>query len=521
MINLPEEQRLLHVIFLNAVQQWPQNKAIECEGVSWSYQELYKRVCQYAIHIDSMLDKNAVPGCIALYGNKSLESVAAILAVLMCGYCYMPLDVTWPAQRIEATLAMAKPALLLLTQVNPYLETQLKQVQQLPVTIRLAELKSEVFIEPAALLATSLQISSEQISYLLFTSGSTGIPKGVCVSHRAAVSAIDMLYEHVTFTATDKIANQAALCYDLSMFDLFSGFRVGASVHLIPPHILKIPKQYIAYLVEHQLTSVFMVCSAIEFMLKYTEENSYQLYFKNLLLTGDPISENLLGLLRKKLLPSCKVWDLYSAVEMPYAFAQLIEFQRENLNLRAFEEFGSKIKYHFRDANKEVVAGEGQLCVESPVLFSGYITPQQDLATIQNNPLTIYYTGDYVKAYGAGIELYGRIDRQIKVMGNRIELDDIEANLESLAPVQEAVVFFNEASQKIIAFVVIRASHANDNNIIKVLKELCSKKIPAVMNPHEFVLIADMPRTTSGKRDRKQLVKQYHENSSTLAAFAT
>lgn len=500
----------LHDIFLTAVTKWPDRIALMYNNDQWTYNDLYKKVSQYVELINKQITHDDTSKCIAIYGTKSCETVAAILAVLLSGYAYMPLDISWPAHRINTVLDIAKPALLITTQLNLYLQKQLNNIQNKPNVIDVLE-RGQVLTfhrlqepaqEPVKCQDLTPSSSPEQIAYLLFTSGSTGTPKGVCMSHRAASAAIEMLFEHVTFYHHDKIANQSAFCYDLSMFDLFSAFKVGASVYLMPETIVKNPKEFIQCIIDNQLTSLFMVNSAIEYILKYTDQLAYKLPLRNLLLTGDPLTNHLFSLFRKRLSADTNIWNLYSAVEMPYAFAQKIALTNSNINFKLFSLHGSKIEFCINGDNTSY---EGELSIKSPVVFSGYLSANTSLHDIANNPIAHYKTGDWVSRTENGIELAGRIDRQIKIMGNRIELDDIETNLETLPGLREAAVCYH--NNKIIAFLQI------DSSSVHSIKLACQKILPAIMHPHEFICVETILRTTSGKKNRKLLMSVYDEHN--------
>jgi acyl-coenzyme A synthetase/AMP-(fatty) acid ligase len=486
-------------VFLSAKTKWPDRIAlVDAEG-TWTYAQLYNTALRYALHIRNHTKEDS--GCIAIYGSKSLNSIAAILGSMLAGFAYMPIDLTWPAARIESVLKTAKPSLLILTDLNLYLKNQLLQLTDLPPLVdhtTVADLpdSTDNFNLPL--------IQQEDIAYLLFTSGSTGTPKGVCVSHRAAIAALSMLFEHVPLKASDKIANQAALCYDLTMFDLFSAFSVGASVYLFAAHEVKVPQLFLDRLQAYQITSLFMVSSALEYILKNTDK-TYQLYLKNLLLTGDPLSEKLIALIKERA-PECIIYNLYSAVEMPYAFAESIHLDdTSRTNLNVFSQCGSLIQFQIK-SNEDNQADEGHLIVQSPVLFSGYLQNGISLSEIKNNPISQYETGDWVKLIKSGIALSGRIDRQVKILGNRVELDDIETNLELTPWVQTAAIGFDKTRQRIIAFIETKKTNLDFSDVQTRLKKWCHENLPAVMAPHEYFFINTMPRTTSGKRDRTMLM---------------
>lgn len=503
---MKNEWHSLSDIFLNAVQKWPHHVALECDGRHLTYIELYHLVMQYAFKINQatyQLDKQQ---CIAIYGTKSLETVAVILAALITNHAFMPLDLTWPATRIAAALKMAKPKLLITTGLNLYLKKQLENIFEMPVHINLEQLNETVLdIESQSLPSPQ---GGEQIAYVLFTSGSTGTPKGVCMSHRAILAALQMMFEHISFDQQHRIINQSAFCYDLAIFDLFTAFYHGALVHLLLPETVKVPQHFIDYIAQNRLNSLYIVSSSLEYILKFVSQSTVSLPIKTLLLTGDMVSNNLINLLKACLPHDANIWNLYSAVEMPYAFTQKISLENP-IYFKTFNCVGSKINYSLANIEKGI-SNRGELVIKSTVLFSGYLTENVLLQELQKNPCQQYHTGDGVEIKEDSIELLGRIDRQVKILGNRIELDEIEIILETLPSIQEVAVCADKSKELIIAFIVLKEDYQED---LEQLKQLCHTTFPTIMKPQKVIIINKMPRTTSGKKDRKILYHNYLEQN--------
>lgn len=243
------KQELLYEGFLKSVKKNPDKIAVKDGNKTLTYQALFEKSCQIAFILNKLgIQKKYIP----ILGNKTVESISAILGSLFSENTYVGLDINQPANRLTHIFSLLSTEVLIITDMHPRLENEVKKLKYTPKYIldlsnncygslfnKSELIKFEnIYFEP-------LIYSPESIAYTLFTSGSTGHPKGVCISHRAASAALDMFQSHINLKSSDYIANQAALCFDLSVFDIFGSLNAGATLHLITPEITSVPKLFL------------------------------------------------------------------------------------------------------------------------------------------------------------------------------------------------------------------------------------------------------------------------------------
>lgn len=485
--------------FLEWVSKDPTRPAVIDLEKTWSYEEVYEKAVQIALALASYNNSKATR--VAILGNKSNSSIGAILGALFAGFAYCPLDINLPAARLDKIFSILSPMGLILTGLTPPLKYALGRLREKPSFILDlgGDLPSHILtgIERINPLQGSYAIRQvpENPAYIIFTSGSTGVPKGVSISHLAADSALDMFQEHVRINEADRICNQVALCFDLSVFDIFGSLRQGASICLAPVALTAVPNRFIQYLVDKSITSLFTVPSTVNYLIENTTKCLKDSALKNLLLSGEPLTASLLDKIESFFPLSLNLWNLYGATEIPYALAEKITKKKSP---SFFSLKGKGVEIRINDL--------GELMVKSSAMLSGY---HLEGSPTLYNPLkeNWYPTGDRASIDAHGhVTLHGRKDRQIKIQGHRVELDEIEYELESYQEIQEAAVLFLEKESQLIAFIVLNLDFSEKKEALD-LEERCRASLPLIMCPRYYHFLSDMPRTPSGKKDRKALIE--------------
>ncbi|MBZ7930603.1 AMP-binding protein, partial [Campylobacter molothri] len=344
--------------------------------------------------------------------------------------------------------------------------------------------------------------------YVLFTSGSTGIPKGVSIAHKSVIDYTFWVCKTFDFDENEILANQAPFYFDNSVLDIFSSVKVGATLHIIPNHIFAFPAKVLQCLEQEKVSTIFWVPSVLIYFAN-TEalDNFSSKHLKKILFCGEIMPNKQLNIWRKHL-PQSLFANLYGPTEItdvctyyiinrPFKDDELLPIGKacKNTELLVFDENMNYI------STKEI-GKKGELYIRGTSLSLGYYNDKEktNKAFIQN-PLhdnyldLLYKTGDIV-AYNEFEELlcYGRADNQIKYMGHRIELGEIENIINSHDKVRNSACIFKE---EIICFYESK----EEIDFRMFLKD----KLPLYMIPKHFKRIDSFKLNQNGKIDRKAL----------------
>lgn len=505
---------LLSQLLAQSVVRYPDHSAVVQGQEQYTYQMLEEASNRFA-HL--LRAAGVVRGDrVGLYLEKSLEAVAALFGILKLGAAYVPLDPAAPVQRIVYIIGNC--------QMKAVVSTAAKHAAFHELLLAQSHVPAALAIDDQT--AWQTVNSSEppdpgtienDLAYILYTSGSTGNPKGVMISHRAALTFVDWACETFQVQSTDRVSNHAPFHFDLSTFDLFATIKAGGTVVLVPPSLSVFPLNLAKFIAEQRITIWYSVPSALTRLVLYGNLPQFDLsHLHTILFAGEVFPVKYLRQLME-LIPHATYHNLYGPTETNvctwYTVPPLDPDRVEPISIGRGCANSEILVLNEQD--KIATPGEvGELCVRGPGLMTGYWgLPERTAQSLTPHvvyphlgPELIYHTGDLVREEADGNYTYlGRRDNQIKSRGYRIELGEIETVLYSHPDIEEAAVIpipDEEIGNQIKAFVVLRNGQALTRS---ALDAFCAARLPKYMVPHHFEARPLLPKTSTGKVDKGQL----------------
>ena len=488
---------------------YPDKIAFADETSACTYKELRRTAKSVGTKLTNYVPpRSPVP----VFMEKRVETIYAFLGAVYAGCFYVLLDPKLPLERLKQILQTLQSEVLVL---HPDYEKQFKALEYERNVVNILEALQE---EEDAVLLEAIREQRLDIDplYAIFTSGSTGIPKGVLVSHRSVIDFMEEFVDIFEITDKDVIGNQAPFDFDVSVKDIYSTLKTGATMQIIPKKLFSFPTKLLDYLDEREITTLIWAVSALCIVttLKGLEYKVPQKVNK-IIFSGEVMPIKHLNEW-KKYLPDALYANVYGPTEITCNCTYYIvdrEFQPGE-SLPIGQPFPNEKVFLLDEGNQLVreAGKKGEICVSGTALSLGYYrNPEQTKKVFVQNPLNekylerIYRTGD-MAYYGHDGYLYfaSRKDFQIKHMGHRIELGEIELAMEMAEGIRRACCTYDEPENKIIAFY---EGEAEKRQIVRAL----GKKLPAYMIPNVWVKMDRLPITKNGKIDRKKMMKEYRE----------
>ncbi len=516
------QQKCIHHLFEEQVLRTPDAVAVVFEKEQLTYYELNIRANQLAHHIKKLGVKPGV--LVAVYLERSLEMIPAVLGILKAGGTYVPLEPSFPASRIELLLSSLQINCVvtqnsLLPKIQE-LAPQLNALQHLICLDRAVEIPGQVWSRDSLDLLGRENLppsaTEDDIAYVIFTSGSTGTPKGVVVRHQPVINLIEWVNKTFDVNADDRVLFITSLCFDLSVYDIFGLLAVGGSIRVVSSVDVRDPAALFKILCTEPITFWDSAPPALQQLATlFTKgfESSSQSQLRLVFMSGDWIPVTLPDVL-KNTFPGVKVISLGGATEAT-VWSNYYPIAKVEPEWKSIP-YGKPIQnaeYYILDSylNPCPIGVTGELYIGGVCLASGYLHAEELTAQkfipnpFSDNPAArLYKTGDLARYFSDGnIEFLGRIDHQVKVRGFRIELGEIESVLAQHQSVADTVILVqddNLGHKRLVAYVVLSSECATSE-----LRRFLQARLPEYMVPSVFIAIDQIPLTVNGKVDRRAL----------------
>lgn len=455
----------------------------------------------------ALAEKIKIGNPVAVLAEKSISTLCAFFGIVEAGGFYVLLNPELPQYRLEQIQSVLQAEYIITDEEHKPLALSLASEEKI---LDISELIQTEANEQRLSLIRQSMIDTSPL-YANFTSGSTGVPKGVLVSHRSVLDFISVFTDEFGIDETDIIGNQAPFDFDVSVKDIYSAMRTGATLVIIPKPLFSSPAKLVDYICDHNVTTMIWAVSAVCLIsafhgLDYRVPSSV----KRILFSGEEMPlkhlENWMAHL-----PSAEFVNLYGPTEITCncTFHRVSRDNDYSCGIPIGNAFQNERVFLLDEKNKLVTKCDtvGEICVSGTALALGYYNnPEQTSKAFCQNPLNscyperIYRTGDLAKYTQNGELIFcGRKDFQIKHMGHRIELEEIERAISEVDGVERLCAVYDSGCSKLYGFYVGEINK-------KDLRTRLRQYLPVYMIPNSFHQIEAFPITKNGKVDRKKLI---------------
>ena len=445
---------------------------------------------------------------VAVLVDRNVESIISFLGVAMSRNFYVPVDASQPVQRVQTIFGQMEPAAVIAAAPVP---EELEGLIRMPL-YSFEELSREE-IRREELQAVRQRCMNTDPLFAICTSGSTGVPKGVVKAHLSVLSFIPVFAQTFGFTEDEVFGNQSPFDFDVSAKDIYSTLYLGASMYIIPKVCFTMPKLLISTMEEQRITTIVWAVSALCIVAGVNAfKKKIPPYLKKVLFSGEVMPVKMLNIWRSWY-PEALFVNLYGPTESTGNCLYYVIDREFGLTekLPLGKPFANEDVLFLNEQNRPIQPGEtGEICILGSCLALGYYrNPEKTAASFVQNPLNdryperMYRTGDIAELSSDGQYYFAaRKDFQIKHMGHRIELEEIETYLNAADGVVRASCLFDTDKNKIVCCYM---GEADQVSIINQLK----KDLPKYMIPNIFIQLEALPVNKNGKIDRQGIRELY------------
>lgn len=443
---------------------------------------------------------------VAIVMEKGINALYTFFGTVYAGGFYCLLNPELPSSRLEKIIEKLEAKIIVTDENNIEIAHQIAKNQTI---LKIEEIQNTNINEEKLDKIRARTLDVDPL-YANFTSGSTGTPKGVIVGHKSVIDFIDIFTQKFNICKDDIVGNQAPFDFDVSVKDIYSCLKTGATLVVIPKKMFSRPANLLDYICENNVTTLIWAVSALCLITTFhgldykVPQKVNKILFSGEVMPIKHIREWI------KYLPNATYVNLYGPTEITcnctyHVVDKNLEYEKQ---IPAGKTFENEQVFLLDEENKLVTEKEkiGEICVKGTALALGYYKDKEQTENrFVQNPLNdryidmIYKTGD-IGYFGEDENLYfcGRKDFQIKHMGHRIELEEIERAMEKINGIERACCIYKEEKSKIYGFYI--------GNVLKSeLHDKLKEELPIYMIPNVLTQVEEFPMNKNGKIDRKQL----------------
>lgn len=500
--DFPADKNLAQ-LFAAQVERAPDALALVATGLHFTYDCLNRRANQLARHLESL--GVGPQSYVGLCLGRSPEMVLALLGIVKAGAAYVPLDASYPQERLAFMMDDARLGVVV---------TQVSELKSLPTDAKRQLVCLDRDWRAISVASTENHLTpsvAEQVVYVSYTSGSTGQPKGVEITHRGIGRLL--FGDYAQLDPRQRLTQLAPLAFDAATFEIWGALLHGGCCVLLPERIPP-PNELGRVIREEQITILWITTALFNLMIVEAAaamRGLRQIFFGGEVCSARHVQSAL------ELLPQTQIVHCYGPTENT-TFTTCCALDSRRISDDGTVRIGrpiSNTEAYVLDEEKQLLPHgvPGELYVAGAGLALGYLhRPDITAERFVPNPFgsnagsRCYRTGDLARFESDGLlEFHGRLDHQVKLRGFRIELGEVEAGLRKFPGLQQVVVTVHErepGDRRLIAYVVVAGSQ---DGLPRQLRDFLSERLPDYMIPAEFVLLETLPLTASGKVDRRAL----------------
>jgi iturin family lipopeptide synthetase A len=488
----------IDALFEEQAKRTPDAVAVEHEAIHWTYRELNERADRLA---HALREAGArTDSLIGLCMDRSAEMIAGMIAILKTGSAYLPIDPDYPLER----------RLLMLENV-PVLLTTKAFADDFPVSsmhvIRVEDVKSGGTASPVIAPGSN----GESLAYVMYTSGSTGQPKGVAIKH-CGVTRLVLNTNYIAFDALDVVAQVSNCCFDAATFEIWGALLNGARLVVINRDVTLSPVDFAREIAQHRITTMFLTTSLFNLMAQ--EAPTTFAGMRNVVFGGEAADPHSVATVLRSGAPKRLVNGYGPTETTTFAVCHEVRSVPEGATSIPIGRPISNTTIYLLDSHLQPVpiGVVGALYIGGPGVARGYdhdqeLTAERFVSDPFSPSARLYQTGDLAKWLPDGsIEYLGRVDSQIKIRGFRIEPSEIEATLKQHPAIRDAVVILHTdqvGNRRLVGYVASEPSRLRETEV----RDFIKTRLPDYMVPAPIFVLETLPLNSNGKIDRSALPK--------------